>query len=559
MQKKLLGEILVEMFGIGVQEIEKALKFQKEYGGRIGTILINSGIISEVQLLEALSAQLSIPLFKQYVKDRADIISFPEIGAVAPSWLLEQHIIPLQEDGDAYVFAVVDPMESFTLEALQNVLNGRDIRYVLCSEKDFREIAADYKKKYALSETVISYEMDEVEKLKDLASEAPIIKFVNTTISKAIDSRASDIHIEIFEDNCRIRFRIDGVLNDMEFLPLKMHPAITTRIKILAGLDIAEKRLPQDGRIDLKVASKDLDIRVATFPTIFGENVVMRLLEKTSIEFDLATLGFEKDNLGQFLKLIRNQFGLILITGPTGSGKTTTLYSTISKLNSKEKKIITIEDPVEYQIRGVNQIHVKPSIGLTFASALRSILRQDPDIILVGEIRDRETAEIAIHAALTGHLVLSTLHTNDAPSAITRLLDMGIQDFLINSALIGVLAQRLLRTICPKCRREETNISSDIRREFKLDEMVGKYGIGQANFRRGSGCDYCVGTGFRGRLGIFELMNYDDHLKRVLLQHHNYQKLKEEAERLGMRTLREDALLKLLKGTTTLEEVLRVT
>lgn len=559
MQKKLLGEILVEMFGIGVQEIEKALKFQKEYGGRIGTILINSGIISEVQLLEALSAQLSIPLFKQYVKDRADIISFPEIGAVAPSWLLEQHIIPLQEDGDAYVFAVVDPMESFTLEALQNVLNGRDIRYVLCSEKDFREIAADYKKKYALSETVISYEMDEVEKLKDLASEAPIIKFVNTTISKAIDSRASDIHIEIFEDNCRIRFRIDGVLNDMEFLPLKMHPAITTRIKILAGLDIAEKRLPQDGRIDLKVASKDLDIRVATFPTIFGENVVMRLLEKTSIEFDLATLGFEKDNLGQFLKLIRNQFGLILITGPTGSGKTTTLYSTISKLNSKEKKIITIEDPVEYQIWGVNQIHVKPSIGLTFASALRSILRQDPDIILVGEIRDRETAEIAIHAALTGHLVLSTLHTNDAPSAITRLLDMGVQDFLINSALMGVLAQRLLRTICPKCRREETNISSDIRREFKLDEMVGKYGIGQANFRRGSGCDYCVGTGFRGRLGIFELLNYDDHLKRVLLQHHNYQKLKEEAERLGMRTLREDALLKLLKGTTTLDEVLRVT
>ena len=559
MQKKLLGEILVEMFGIGVQEIEKALKFQKEYGGRIGTILINSGIISEVQLLEALSAQLSIPLFKQYVKDRADIISFPEIGAVAPSWLLERHIIPLQEDGDAYVFAVVDPMESFTLEALQNVLNGRDIRYVLCSEKDFREIAADYKKKYALSETVISYEMDEIEKLKDLASEAPIIKFVNTTISKAIDSRASDIHIEIFEDNCRIRFRIDGVLNDMEFLPLKMHPAITTRIKILAGLDIAEKRLPQDGRIDLKVASKDLDIRVATFPTIFGENVVMRLLEKTSIEFDLATLGFEKDNLGQFLKLIGNQFGLILITGPTGSGKTTTLYSTISKLNSKEKKIITIEDPVEYQIWGVNQIHVKPSIGLTFASALRSILRQDPDIILVGEIRDRETAEIAIHAALTGHLVLSTLHTNDAPSAITRLLDMGIQDFLINSALMGVLAQRLLRTICPKCRREETNISSDIRREFKLDEMVGKYGIGQANFRRGAGCDYCVGTGFRGRLGIFELLNYDDHLKRVLLQHHNYQKLKEEAERLGMRTLREDALLKLLKGTTTLEEVLRVT
>jgi general secretion pathway protein E len=559
MQKKLLGEILSDKFGIGAQDIEKALKFQKEYGGRIGNILINSGVISEVQLLEALSFQLSIPLLKDYLNEKKDIVDYPEIGNILPSWFMQHHVVPLNEDNRAYSFAVVDPMESFTLETLQNVLNGREIHFILCSEKEFREISGDFKRKFSLSETVISYEMDEIEKLKDLASEAPIIKFVNTTISKAIDSRASDIHLEIFEDNCRVRFRIDGVLNDMEFLPLKMHPAITTRIKILAGLDIAEKRLPQDGRIDLKVASKDLDIRVATFPTIFGENVVMRLLEKTSIEFDLATLGFEEDNLRRFQGLIKNQFGLILITGPTGSGKTTTLYSTINKLNSKEKKIITIEDPVEYQIRGVNQIQVKPAIGLTFANALRSILRQDPDIILVGEIRDRETAEIAIHAALTGHLVLATLHTNDAPSAITRLLDMGVEDFLINSALMGVLAQRLLRTICPKCRMDGNKIDPHVRREFKLDDVARKYGITMERFQKGAGCEYCVGTGFRGRVAIFELLDYDDYLKQVLLQYHNYQKLKEEAEKLGMRTLREDALLKMLKGTTTLDEALRVT
>jgi type II secretory ATPase GspE/PulE/Tfp pilus assembly ATPase PilB-like protein len=559
METKRLGEIFVEKFGVGAQDIEKALKFQKEYGGRIGNILINSGVISEVQLLEGLAFQLSIPLFKDFFKDNRNLIMYPEIADMSPSWFLEHHLIPLNDEDRTYLFAVVDPMESFNLETLQHVLNDGDIRYVLCSEKEYREISADYKKKYALSETIISYEMDEIEKLKDLASEAPIIKFVNTTISKAIDSRASDIHIEIFEDNCRVRFRIDGVLNDMEFLPLKMHPAITTRIKILAGLDIAEKRLPQDGRIDLKVASKDLDIRVATFPTIFGENVVMRLLEKTSLEFDLATLGLEEDHLRLYQKLVKNQFGLILITGPTGSGKTTTLYSTINKLNSKEKKIITIEDPVEYQIRGVNQIQVKPAIGLTFANALRSILRQDPDIILVGEIRDRETAEIAIHSALTGHLVLSTLHTNDAPSAITRLLDMGVEDFLINSALVGVVAQRLLRKICPNCRTDERNITPTIRREFKLDDLARKHGIAEESLYRGGGCEFCVGTGFRGRVAIFELLNYDDYLKQVMLQHHNYQTLKDEAEKLGMRNLREDALLKLLKGTTTLDEVLRVT
>jgi type II secretory ATPase GspE/PulE/Tfp pilus assembly ATPase PilB-like protein len=559
MKTQLLGEILGEKFGVGAPEIDKALKFQKDYGGRIGTILINSGIISETQLLEALAFQLSLPLYRDYVKDKTNVIDYPEIGEIPPSWFLDYHLIPLNAEAQISRFAVLDPMDAFPLETLQNVLPGQEIRLVLCSDKELREATAEYKRKYSLSETVISYEIDEIEKLKDLASEAPIIKFVNTTISKAIDYRASDIHIEVFEDNCRVRLRIDGVLNDMEFLPLKMHPAITTRIKILAGMDIAEKRLPQDGRIDLKVASKDLDIRVATFPTIHGENVVMRLLEKTSIEFDLAALGFEPGHLQVFHELIRNPFGLILITGPTGSGKTTTLYSAINKLNSKEKKIITVEDPVEYQIRGVNQIQVKPSIGLTFAGALRSILRHDPDIILVGEIRDKETAEIAIHAALTGHLVLSTLHTNDAPSAITRLLDMGVEDFLINSALIGVLAQRLVRMICPSCRKDAAPLSSDVRREFRLDELAQKGGIDREHLQQGSGCDACVGTGFRGRLGIFELLNYTDHMKQITLQYHNYQKLKEEAERMGMKTLREDALLKMLKGITTLEEVLRVT
>ncbi len=559
MNKKKLGEILAEKFGIGDPDIEKALKFQKDYGGRIGTILINSGVISEAQLLEALSLQLQVPLFKEFMGAAKTVPEYPEIADAAPAWFLSNGIVPLLHRDDRYVFAVVDPINGYAFGSLANILEGRDIVRVLCSEKEFREVASEYGKKYAAGEGPISYEIEEVEKLKDLASEAPIIKLVSTTISKAIDLRASDIHIETTEDNLRIRFRIDGVLNDMEYLPLKMQPAVITRIKILAGLDIAEKRLPQDGRIDLKVSSKDLDIRVATFPTIFGENIVMRLLEKTSLNFDLETLGFEPDHLVLYERLIRNQFGLLLITGPTGSGKTTTLYATISQLNSKEKKIITIEDPVEYQLRGINQIQVKPAIGLTFANALRSILRQDPDIILVGEIRDKETAEIAIHSALTGHLVLSTLHTNDAPSAITRLLDMGVEDFLINSALIGVLAQRLVRTICPRCRKNAAPLSPDIRKEFRLEEMAARYRLPAVDLPKGQGCDYCAGTGYRGRLGIFELLDYDDKLKQIMIQFHNYQKLKKEAEAAGMRNLRQDALIKFLKGSTTFDEVLRVT
>ena len=559
MNRKLLGEILVKKFGIDSQEIEKALKFQKEYGGRVGTILINSGVITEEQLLEALSFQLNIPLFKEYSKDKKELMEYPEISNILPSWFLENNVIPLEAENNKFYFAIVDPMNFFIFESLENILKDQEKNYVLCSEKEFREISSGYKDEYHIEETIISYELDEIEKLKDLASEAPVIKFVNTTISKAIEHRASDIHFETFKENFRVRFRIDGVLNDIESLPLKMHPPVATRIKILAGLDIAEKRLPQDGRIDLKIASKDLDIRVATFPTIFGENIVMRLLEKTSIEFDLKTLGFEEDHLNMFKKMIKNKFGLILITGPTGSGKTTTLYSVLNILNSKEEKIITIEDPVEYQLRGINQIQVKPSIGLTFANSLRSILRLDPDIILVGEIRDKETAEIAIHAALTGHLVLSTLHTNDAPSAISRLLDMGVKDFLINSSIIGILAQRLVRKVCPNCKNNKIKISRDLRNEFNIDELKKKHGLKMENFQRGEGCDHCVGTGLRGRVGIFELLNYNDYLKQITLQSHSYQKLKEEAENLGMRNLREDALLKFIKGITALDEVLRVT
>jgi len=559
MKKKLLGEILEEKFGIAPEEIEKALKFQKDYGGRIGTILVNSGVITEEHLLKVLSLQLDIPLFKTSFKDKENTIDYPEIVGLSPSWFLENSVIPLSIENSKLWFSIVDPMDLYVYESLDNILNDREIRYVLCSEKEFRDISSNYKEKYPMEETLISYELDEVEKLKDLAAEAPVIKFVNTTISKAVEYRASDIHLETFKENFRIRYRIDGVLSDIERLPLKMHPPITTRIKILAGLDISEKRLPQDGRINLKIASKDLDIRVATFPTIHGENIVMRLLEKTSIEFELDTLGFEEDHLAAFGEMIKNTFGLILITGPTGSGKTTTLYSVLNKLNSKEYKIITIEDPVEYQLQGINQIQVKPSIGLTFANSLRSILRLDPDIILVGEIRDKETAEIAIHAALTGHLVLSTLHTNDASSAISRLLDMGVEDFLINSSLLSVLAQRLVRTICPNCRKKDSQITSDIRAEFRLDRLREKFKLKKENFQRGEGCDYCVGTGFRGRLGIYELLDYSDYLKQITLQSHSYQKLKEEAINQGMRSLREDALLKLLKGITTLDEVLRVT
>jgi general secretion pathway protein E len=403
----------------------------------------------------------------------------------------------------------------------------------------------------------LSDEIEDIEQLKDLASEAPVIRLVNLLISKAIENRASDIHIEPFEKDLKVRYRIDGILHDVEAPPKKLKAALISRVKIMSKLNIAERRLPQDGRIKLKVLGRDIDLRVSTIPTLYGESVVMRILDKSNTSlYDIRRLGFPEDSLREFESLIHRPHGIFLVTGPTGSGKTTTLYSALSAINLPDKKIITIEDPIEYQIDGVNQIHVNSQIGLTFAAGLRHIVRQDPDVIMVGEIRDLETAEIAIRAALTGHLVFSTLHTNDAPSAITRLIDMGAEDYLIASSLLGVLAQRLVRVICPSCKSEI----------YPVPEMLDEIGFRRGDrrgesdrFFEGSGCDSCTNSGFIGRVGIYEMMVMNDDIRKLTVGKADSNQIRKKALEHGMRSLRDDGWLKVRQGTSSIAEVLRVT
>ncbi|MBF0559062.1 MAG: Flp pilus assembly complex ATPase component TadA, partial [Nitrospirae bacterium] len=383
---------------------------------------------------------------------------------------------------------------------------------------------------------------------KDLASEAPIIKLVNMIIVRAVENRASDIHIEPCEDELKVRYRIDGILHDIESIPKKLQAAVISRIKLTAKLNIAERRLPQDGRIRLRVAEREIDLRISTIPILYGESVVMRILDKEGIVVDLGLIGFSQEMLQSVNQLIKRPNGIILVTGPTGSGKTTTLYAALDKINSPDKKIITVEDPVEYQLKGINQIQVKPQIGLNFSNTLRHIVRQDPDVIMIGETRDLETAQIAIQAALTGHLVFSTLHTNDAPSAITRLHDMGVENFLLSSTLRGILAQRLVRTICPLCKEIDNSVAHVDTGAIHVD---GAY--------KGKGCEHCSFTGYRGRIGIFELMVVDDAVRDLLLQKSDSNSLREQARRSGMKTLMEDGVEKIKSGVTTLAELYRVT
>lgn len=395
-------------------------------------------------------------------------------------------------------------------------------------------------------------EEDDIGHLQDLASEAPIIKLVNIIIMRAVESRASDIHIEPFDDEVKVRYRIDGVLHDIELIPKKLQAAIFSRIKIMARLNIAERRLPQDGRIKLKIGSAEIDVRVSSIPVLYGESLVLRLLGQKGIKIDMEQLGFQVDTLDAFKRIIKNPNGMILVTGPTGSGKTTTLYGALDKINSPDKKIITVEDPIEYHLNGINQIQIKPQIGLDFANILRHIVRQDPDIIMIGEIRDLETAEIAIQSALTGHLVFSTLHTNDAPSAITRLLDIGVPSYLLVATIRGVLAQRLIRVICPSCREIDEEMLKDDRVENLLS---GTHDV----IYRGRGCDKCAHTGFWGRSAIFELFTIDHSIHQLMIRNTDARQIREAARNNGMRTLMEDGLLKVRAGTTTIHEIFRAT
>ena len=545
---------------------EKVLKEIKNNnlhsGNYMGKTLVDHGYIHTQTLLETLSTELGLPYIK---KDQYPNSGLPVEGlSISEAFLREKIIFPLQLKENNLIVAVFDPFDLYTIEDLKVSL-GKNIRVVLSSEQDILEsIELHYGKGggSAMDRMVGNINDDDLhgldsmdentEHIRDMASEAPVIKLVNHIISEAIESRASDIHFEPFADELLLRYRIDGILHEFDPPPKRLSSAITTRIKIMAKMDISERRLPQDGRIKLKILGKDIDMRVSTLPTLHGESVVMRILDRGNLLLDLSQMGFPKKVHEELEALILKPYGKLLVTGPTGSGKTTTLYAALSKINTPNKKIITVEDPVEYQMRGINQIHVKPQIGLNFASGLRSIVRQDPDVIMVGEIRDPETAEISIQAALTGHLVFSTVHTNDAAGAITRLLDMGIENFLISSALLGVLAQRLVRVICPDCK-EEKSLAPALRAE------MGQLGKEDIKVYHGKGCKACSQTGFRGRCGVYELLVIDDNIRELILKKSTAQIIRDQARQKGMTTLREDGWDKVVKGITTVEEILRVT
>lgn len=562
--KKLIGQVFLERGLIDEEELKTALSLQAESREKLGKLLVDLGYISERDCLSVVSEHLGIPAVSA-----SDFPPVPVIENVLTFRFMKQcKFVPVALRNNVLTLAMTDPLDTATLDSVRQA-TGYEVKPVLGAESEIMDVLERLYGSAASSlgriiEGIddanlenISEEIEDIEQLKDLASEAPVIRLVNLLISKAIESRASDIHIEPFEKDLKVRYRIDGILHDVESPPKKLKAALLSRVKIMSKLNIAERRLPQDGRIKLKVLGKDIDLRVSTLPTLYGESVVMRILDKSNTNlYDIRRLGFPEDSLKEFESLIHRPHGILLVTGPTGSGKTTTLYSALSSINLPDKKIITIEDPIEYQIDGVNQIHVNPQIGLTFASGLRHIVRQDPDVIMVGEIRDLETAEIAIRAALTGHLVFSTLHTNDAPSAITRLIDMGAQDYLIASSLLGVLAQRLVRVICPYCKAEVHPVPE------MLDEIGFKRGDGKDGpdrFYEGQGCGYCSNTGFTGRVGIYELMSVNDDLRKLIVAKADSNQIRIKAIESGMRSLQDDGWLKVRQGISSVAEVLRVT
>ena len=556
--RKSLGQLLVERGLLPADDLEKALALQKERPDRLGKILVDLGFVSQQTLYSVLSEQLGIPRV-----DPEELGEIPvEASKVTPSFLRQFLLYPFRaEDGRVFV-AMADPLDADNIRALEQLMERR-IEVRLASEA---EILKALEVSFGLEEDeaagaetealggITEGEAADIEQLRDLASEAPVIRWVNQLIGRALERRASDIHIEPFEKVFRVRYRVDGVLYEVPAPPREMRAAVTSRIKLMAKLNIAEQRLPQDGRIPLRVLGRELDLRVSTLPTLYGESVVMRLLDRSASErFELATLGFPdtlRERMEHYLSL---PHGLFLVTGPTGSGKSTTLYGSLRKLNTTEKKIITIEDPVEYLLSGVNQIHVNPQIGLTFAAGLRHIVRQDPDIIMVGEIRDLETAEIAMRAALTGHLVFSTLHTNDAPSAVTRLTDMGVEHYLVSSSVVAVLAQRLVRVLCGECRQAYAADGDELRRQG------WPCAPGPLTLYRAGGCLHCGQTGFHGRVGIFEFMELDESIRRQIVARADASTLRTAAREHGMRSLKEDGWLKVASGQSTLEEVMRVT
>ena len=556
-----LTERLIDRQLISSADLDRVLKLQSEQHAPLPRLILELGFLSEDDLLPVLQEQFDLPIVS--LKD-VPVGPLPiELPAGIGDFFKLARMVPVKIDGRELIVATTDPSDLARLHALE-LATGFRVKPVLAKEKEISgRIEALFGSAYAAEENAAAgaqelegiVDEEDVAHLRDMASEVPVIRLVNQMLVRALESRASDVHIEPFENNLKVRYRIDGILHEIEPPPRQLKAAVISRLKILAQLNIAERRLPQDGRIKIRLAGKDVDLRIATVPTLYGESVVIRLLERGQIFTDLASMGFPPGIHESFNAMIQKPHGMILVTGPTGSGKTTTLYGALQKINDPGKKIITIEDPVEYQLSGVNQIHVKPQIGLTFANGLRSIVRQDPDVIMVGEIRDAETAEIAVQAALTGHLVFSTLHTNDAAGAISRLLEMGVQDYLLSSSLLGVLAQRLVRRLCGRCRREVPFTGV----EGAPAELEIQHGNGLTTVWESVGCDSCSGTGFLGRVGIFELLPVTAEICKSIVQRADAGAIRSLAVQQGMRPLRDDGWQKVRDGVTTLAEVLRVT
>lgn len=552
----LIGARLVAQGKLEQSALERAERARAESGERLDRVLTRLGLVGERDMAEAMAAELSLPIVGADDYPEAPVLD----GLLSVRFLKNSRVLPLSEDDSGIALAMADPLDRFAIEAVA-LRAERPVRPHVAVAA---ELENAQERLYSGGKTSIDQiaetleEGDEetteadVERLRDLASEAPVIRIVNHLITKAVEARASDIHIEPFEAQLRVRYRIDGVLRDVDAPPARLRAAIISRIKIMAKLNIAEHRLPQDGRIKIVARGKEIDLRVSTLPALHGEGVVLRILDREGVVLDFDSLGFDETTQGRFLDLIERPTGIMLVTGPTGSGKTTTLYTSLTHLNSPEKKIITVEDPVEYQLRGVNQIQIKPKIGLTFANALRSILRQDPDIIMIGEIRDLETAQIAVQAALTGHLVLATLHTNTAAATITRLLDMGVEDYLVTSTVVGIQAQRLVRRLCPDCREPYEALPELVR-------QIDPQAEGPMTLYRPKGCKQCNGQGYRGRMGVLEVLPMTDEVRRLVLQHAESQEIHKAAVAAGMRSMYQDGVAKARRGVTTLEEVVRVT
>lgn len=556
-----IGNILIEQGLITPQQLEEVLKMQSAGNKkRIGEILVELGTISREELFEVLQY-----IYETEYIDLSTYVIDPEVISLIPEKIaLQYRLIPLSINDNELVVAMANPLDVYAIDFVRGHTKIKKIKTMLAAEDDILSAINSY---YELgeykdiieklgNEIAFKEEEDEdLQKLEAISKGAPIIQLVNMLIVQGVKDRASDIHIEPNERGLLIRFRIDGMLHDNRILPNKIKAAIISRVKILAKMDIAERRLPQDGRFQVKFGLREVDLRVSTIPTVFGEKVVLRILDKSKGLIELKNLGFLAEQLDQFKSIILKSYGIILLTGPTGSGKTTTLYAALNKVNSNEKNIITVEDPVEYKLNRVNQIQILPKIDLTFANALRSILRQDPDVIMVGEIRDSETAQIAVQAALTGHLVFSTLHTNDAASALTRLIDMGIEPFLISSSVIGVIAQRLVRVICEKCK-EEYVPSEDILYGLKIKDRLNNES--KIKLYRGKGCSFCKNTGYYGRISIYELIVLDEEIKSLIVTKASSNVINNLAIKNGMKTLKDSGMEKVLQGITTIEEVLRV-